>query len=318
MSELVVFKANELAISRYDLTEHETKLILCCVALLNPTIENPTIAERTITFTYQQYAQMMGLTHDNAYQRLKSSTRELMTRTVEIIYPTGAISERIFQWVNYAEFNRETQSIRIVFSEYILPYLFQLKRFIKYNLEHVKAFENKYSMRVYEWLLKELTQRKTHKANIEISIDEFKFMMMLENHKSYDLYKEFNRKILTPVTNDLNTYSNMTLGIEKRGRPADTLIFQVELDKQIDLVTELAKDSILSPKSASITPESNLHSGLRKTLHDALTAKIQLTGFESKFLHDMQIKHDLNGSFSWLTSKQRTTLEKILAKYGNI
>ena len=191
MSELVVFKANELAISRYDLTEHETKLILCCVALLNPTIENPTIAERTITFTYQQYAQMMGLTHDNAYQRLKSSTRELMTRTVEIIYPTGAISERIFQWVNYAEFNRETQSIRIVFSEYILPYLFQLKRFIKYNLEHVKAFENKYSMRVYEWLLKELTQRKTHKANIEISIDEFKFMMMLENHKSYDLYKEY-------------------------------------------------------------------------------------------------------------------------------
>ena len=37
MSELVVFKANELAVSRYDLTEHETKLILCCVALLNPT-----------------------------------------------------------------------------------------------------------------------------------------------------------------------------------------------------------------------------------------------------------------------------------------
>lgn len=318
MSELVVFKANELAISRYDLTEHETKLILCCVALLNPTIENPTIAERTITFTYQQYAQMMGLTHDNAYQRLKGSTRELMTRTVEIIYPTGAISERIFQWVNYAEFNRETQSVRIVFSEYILPYLFQLKRFIKYNLEHVKAFENKYSMRVYEWLLKELTQRKTHKANVEISINEFKFMMMLENHKSYDLYKEFNRKILTPVTKDLNTYSNMTLDIEKRGRPADTLIFQVELDKQIDLVTELAKDSILSPKSVSITPESNLHSGIRKTLHDALTAKIQLTSFEAKFLSDMQSKYDLNGSFSWLTQKQRTTLENILAKYGRI
>lgn len=34
----------------------------------------------------------------------------------------------------------------------------------------------------------------------------------------------------------------MKLTIEKRGRPADTLIFQVELDKQIDLVTELEKD----------------------------------------------------------------------------
>ncbi|QLO16964.1 replication initiation protein (plasmid) [Citrobacter freundii] len=318
MSELVVFKANELAISRYDLTEHETKLILCCVALLNPMIENPTIAERTVTFTYQQYAQMMGLTHDNAYQRLKSSTRELMTRTVEIIYPTGAISERIFQWVNYAEFNRETQSLRLVFSEYILPYLFQLKRFIKYNLEHVKAFENKYSMRVYEWLLKELTQRKTHKANIEISIDEFKFMMMLENHKSYELYKEFNRKILSPINKDINTYSNMTLSIEKYGRPAQTLIFQVELDKQIDLVTELAKDISDNKIPVATTPETHLHNGLRKTLNDALTAKIQLTSFEAKFLSDMQSKYDVNGSFSWLTQKQRTTLENILAKYGRI
>ncbi|MCV9050967.1 replication initiation protein, partial [Escherichia coli] len=111
------------------------------------------------------------------------------------------------------------------------------------------------------------------------------------------------------------------LEIEKRGRPVDTLIFQVKLDKQIDLVTELAKNSPSKTSDQiplSITPEAYLHKGLRKTLHDALTAKIQLTDFESKFLHDMQSKHDLNGSFSWLTSKQRNTLEKILAKYGQI
>ncbi|MDF4667339.1 replication initiation protein, partial [Vibrio parahaemolyticus] len=240
MSELVVFKANELAVSRYDLTEHETKLILCCVALLNPTLDTPSRADRTVSFTYQQYAKMMDLSPDNAYHRLNKATSELMTRTVEIIYPTGRISKRIFQWVNYAEFDRETQSLSLVFSEDILPYLFQLKKFIKYNLEHVKAFENKYSMRVYEWILKELTQRKTHKANIEISINDFKFMMMIE--KKYKEFKIFNRDVLKPVSKDLNTYSNMKLAIEKRGRPADSLIFQVELDKQIDLVTELEKD----------------------------------------------------------------------------
>ncbi|MFB9999103.1 replication initiation protein [Providencia rustigianii] len=96
MSELVVFKANELAVSRYDLTEHETKLILCCVALLNPTKENPTREDRTVTFTYQQYAQMMGLSLDNAYHRLNKATSELMTRTVEIIYPTGDIEKLYF------------------------------------------------------------------------------------------------------------------------------------------------------------------------------------------------------------------------------
>ncbi|ELC0529213.1 replication initiation protein, partial [Salmonella enterica subsp. enterica serovar Anatum] len=173
-------------------------------------------------------------------------------------------------------------------------------------------------MRIYEWLLKELTQRKTHKANISISIDEFKFMLMLE--KSYPEYKLLNHWVLKPISKDLNTYSNMKLTIEKRGRPADTLIFQVELDKQIDLVTELAKApaSKKEDKTIRLTPENRLHEGLKTTLHDALTAKIQLTSFEAKFLSDMQSKYDLNGSFTWLTQKQRTTLEKILAKYGRI
>lgn len=315
MSELVVFKANELAISRYDLTEHETKLILCCVALLNPTIENPTRKERTVAFTYNQYAQMMGISRENAYGVLAKATRELMTRTVEIRNPLIKGFE-IFQWTNYAKFSSE--KLELVFSEEILPYLFQLKTFIKYNLEHVKAFENKYSMRIYEWLLKELTQKKTHKANIEISLDEFKFMLMLE--KNYPEFKRLNQWVLKPIGKDLNTYSNMKLVIDKRGRPTDTLIFQVELDKQIDLVTELAKDAVQStdnrvPQTHS-TPENHLHGGLKKTLHDALTARIQLTSFEAKFLSDMQSKYDLNGSFSWLTDKQRTTLEKILAKYG--
>ncbi|MEY0234802.1 replication initiation protein, partial [Providencia rettgeri] len=65
-----------------------------------------------------------------------------------------------------------------------------------------------------------------------------------------------------------------------------------------------------------LTPENRLHEGLKTTLHDALTAKIQLNNFEAKFLSDMQSKYDLNGSFSWLTEKQRTTLENILMKYG--
>lgn len=322
MSELVVFKANELAVSRYDLTEHETKLILCCVALLNPTLEKPSREDRTVSFTYQQYAQMMDLSTENAYHRLNKATSELMTRTIEIIYPTGDTEKTIFQWVNFARFNRKNQSLELVFSEDILPYLFQLKKFIKYNLEHVKAFENKYSMRVYEWLLKELTQRKTNKANIEISVTEFKFMLMLEKHKSYNQYFEFNRKILTPVAKDLNSFSNMKLVIEKQGRPTDTLIFQVELDKQIDLVTELAKETEeIPPKAPRVRekkPTDRLIDGLRKTLHEAFGARIKLTAFENKFLNDMQAKYDLNGSFSWLTAKQQTTMERILSKFGNI
>jgi len=312
MSELVVFKANELAVSRYDLTEHETKLILFCVAKLNPTIENPTKDELTVKFSCSEYARTMGLSYENAWGRLNRATSDLFKRSVELIYPTGAVSKRIFNWTEYAEFNRAEQTVTLVFSSYIQPLLFHLKKFIKYNLKHVKAFENKYSMRIYEWLLKELSQRKTQMGNIEISINEFKFMLMLE--KNYPLYAELNRWILKPVTNDLNAHSNMKLAIKKRGRPADTLIFQIEL------VTEPTKDlaSKKADKTINLMSENHLYKVLKTILHDALTTKIQLTNFEAKFLSDMQSKYNLNSSFSWLTQKQRTMLEKILAKYEQI
>jgi plasmid replication initiation protein len=313
MSELVVFKANELAVSRYDLTEHETKLILYCVSLLNPMIENPTRKDRTVTFSSATYAEALEISPQNAWGRLNTATSELFKRSIEIIYPQGDISKRIFQWVNYAEFNRKNQSLELVFSEDILPYLFQLKKFIKYNLEHVKAFENKYSMRVYEWLLKELNQRKTHKANIEITLYDFKFMLMLENN--YPEYKELNRWVLKAVTQDLNTYSNMKITIQKRGRPADTLIFQVELDQQMDLVKELAHEETKPARKTQPIVIDNLHNELQKTLMFAQQLKIHLSAFENKFLNDMNSKYNATGSFSWLTQKQRDTLTKILTKY---
>ena len=85
-------------------------------------------------------------------------------------------------------------------------------------------------------------------------------------------------------------------------------------------MTELEKDSVSKKedKAIRLTSENRLHEGLKTTLHDALTAKIQLTSFEAKFLSDMQSKYDLNGSFTWLTQKQRAMLEKILAKYGRL
>ncbi len=315
MSELIVYKANELAVSRYDLTEQETKLILFCIGCINPSLSGMTIQERTVEFGYQEYAKYMGISNDLAYKNLTNSTRDLMNRSIELIYPVGDIERRIFNWAGLVEFNRKNQRVKLVFNEHLPPLLYQLKQFIKYNLEHVKSFKNKYSMRVYEWLLKELTQKKTRNANIKISIDDFKFMLMLENN--YHEYKLLNHWVLKPIAKDLNTYSNMHVSITKHGRPADTLIFQCELDKLVEITTDV--DSKVTKELGTAYNEPDpLISGLRKTLHDALTAKVQLSGFEAKFLSDMQSKYDLNGSFSWLTEKQLTTLRNILTKYGSL
>ncbi|EIO3283128.1 replication initiation protein, partial [Salmonella enterica] len=163
--------------------------------------------------------------------------------------------------------------------------------------------------------------KKTHKANIEISLKEFKFMLMIE--KKYPEYKLLNHWVLKPITNDMNTYSNMKVTIVKRGRPTDTLIFQCELDKQVDLVTDLAKAPVQTPDNdtrtpipdTKQTPDNWLYNGLKKLINEAMITHINLSKFELDFLNDMQGKYNLNGSFSWLTNKQRDKLEKILLRY---
>jgi plasmid replication initiation protein len=318
MAELVIYKANELAVSRYDLTEQESKLILCCVSMIDPTKE-PTKENRTISFTYNEYAKIMGISDDLAYQSLKNATRELMKKTIEIKSPLVK-GFTIFQWTNFARFTSER--LELTFSEQILPYLFRLKTFIKYNLEHVKSFNNKHSMHVYEWLLKELSQRKTNKASIEISIKDFKYMLMLD--KNYTDNRNLRSKLLNKIKDDINTHSNLKIDISTSGRPAVDLLFKCELDCQIDLVSEITKQNNNSTfKTPQNAPEdvkskrcNEMYSKVENALIMASMSKITLSAFESKFLNDLKSKYELNGSFNWLTEKQKATLTKIINKYG--
>lgn len=225
MSNLILYKAHELAVSRYSLTEQESKLITYCVSRINPTLEGSK-EERTIHVPYDEYATIMGMDKQLAKKNLNNSVKELIKRVVEVQHKDGTYSKEMFHWVNVARFNKSTQSVELTFSEEIQPYLFQLKSFIKYRLDHVKLFQNRHSIRVYEWLLSET---KSHKEkSIRISLVDFKYMLMMEN--KYQLFKKFNHEVLKKIVDDINTYSDLNLTLKTQGRPVHTLIWEVSHD----------------------------------------------------------------------------------------
>lgn len=146
-----------------------------------------------------------------------------------------------------------------------------------------------------------------HRANIEIGIDEFKFMLMLMLETKYKEFKTLNRDFLKPVMADMNSYSNMKLDIGKRGRPADTLIFQCELDKKVDFTKEFQE--AIPDKTLVDRPKADSEiviQDLKKLLLSIEESRVQPNSFEHKFLIDMKSKYDLNGSFSWLSPKQNS------------
>lgn len=317
MSELIIYKSNGLVVSRYDLTEQETRLISYGIAKLNPTLTNPTKEDRTVIIPYKEYAEFMGMSDKLAWTNLNNAISNLMSRTIEIINPDpkAEITKIIFQWVNRAEFNQENQAVELTFSKEIKPFLFNLNEFVKYKLVHIKSLNNKYSMRFYEILLKLLGETKKTKADVEVPLSEFKDMLVLE--ANYPTYKQFNQRILKMIIDDVNRNSNLNVSFTTKGRPVNTLVFSIEKKKQIELIENIAP---VEPKRK--THQQRLdEERITKTkyiLDDHKAGKITLSEKEFDLLCNMYKYYYDNGSFSLqgkITSKVIEFFDSVLNKY---
>lgn len=325
MSELIIYKANSLVVSRYDLTEQETKLILYSVAKLNPTSKGNEL-DRSVSIPYTEYAKAMGLADNLAWTNLNNAIKNLMSRTIEIVNPdpNAVISKVIFQWVNKAEFNEKNQAVELTFSKEIQPFLFNLKEFIKYKLENVKSLNNKYSMRIYEILLKSLNESKTTKKDVVISLSELKNLLVLDNN--YPDFKEFNRRVISVAVNDINKNSDLKIKVSKQGRPVDTLIFSVEKVtplKQLDLVNaieekEQAEKNALPKKRRATQKQRDNEIRFRSVMAmlDTHALKmIALTEQELKFLKSAKKQYEQKLDYGDFSEKQIAFLDGITAKY---
>ena len=229
VSDLIVYKANELTVSRYKLTEQETKLILYGVACLNPLKDGMSKEDRTVKISYKDYAKFMEIPESLAWTNLNNVARNLIHRVIEInLFENEQSKVKLFHWVNSVTYSDVEQSLELVFSDELKPYLFQLKRFVKYSLENVKNFSNRYSMQVYEWFLKELGERQVRAATITISPDDFRFMLMVDGeNSSYQDFRALRRHIIEKVIEDINNFSDISVQFSTKGRPVRKLIFEI-------------------------------------------------------------------------------------------
>ncbi|MDH2998051.1 replication initiation protein [Pasteurellaceae bacterium LFhippo2] len=324
MSELIIYKANELVVSRYDLTEQETRLISYAVAKLNP-MTNGSEEDRTVIIPYREYATAMKIDDSLAWHNLNNAVSELMQRTIEVVNPDpmAKIGKIIFQWVNQAKFDQQAQAVELTFSKEIRPFLFKMKEFIKYKLEHIRSMNNKYSMRFYEVLLKELGESKCTKKDVVFNIDNFKDLLMLE--ANYPTYKQFNQRILKVVIDDVNKNSNLKVSMKTQGRPVNTLIFSIEKttkNQQLDLVKEIEhaeqaeiEQKTVKRKTAKQQVEQRRYKGLKIIMEQHQKGEIDLNDYEKKFVPRMIEIYENYNNFEKASDPQIQKADVTLAKY---
>lgn len=225
MKALQVTKSNHLVEASYSLSLQEQRLLLACLAKIDPR-KDP---QKTMIITASEFSQMMGIDMSHAHRELYKAADKIYNQSITI---DNSEQAEEFRWVQHKiKSHKGEGKITITWSDPVLKYISQLKaRFTTYKLHHITQLQSPYSIRLYELLM----QFNSTKERV-INVDDFRNILKLE--EKYAQFKILNRDVIKPAVKELNQRSDLVITYEtiKQGRNVVALAFEFKQNAQLKL-----------------------------------------------------------------------------------
>lgn len=185
MSDIQIH-ANAITVARYDYTVTEKKIVYRIIQHLQEKMQKG--VDETLFGDLILFIPMQDLVSHEHYNRVRQGLVSLRRKDFEITTPDqidhSGKGEHGFLnvgFVNWTEYNRNTGLVEFEVSRKLMPYLLELaKGFTSYSLNVALSLKSVYSQRIYECCCR---FRSTGVWNI--SIEDFKTMLAIENEKTY-------------------------------------------------------------------------------------------------------------------------------------
>ena len=203
--------------SRYSLSLQQQKILLYFISRIKPNDEQHTMYELSV----KDFAKVCGYVEDSGYyyQSIKTDIKKLRDVSSWIEVEPGR--EVLFSWIDRAEIDRHSGTLRVSFHSTVAPYLFELsERYTQYSLANVLCLSHKYSIRLYEFLYS-----MQYKKEFEMPIDELRKRIDAEN---YSRFCHFNDRVLKPSIQEIDQFTdlNVEYAFRKTGRTITHIIFK--------------------------------------------------------------------------------------------
>ena len=245
-SNLVV-KDNALIEASFNLSLIEHRLMLLAI-VQGREIQNLTSSTQ-LEIRATDYEKQFNIHPKEAYNALKSACELLFERRFSYIdrYKGNKLIKKV-RWVSEIGYLENQGLVLINLSETVVSLISRLEeQFTKYHLNQVSGFKSKYSIRLYELIIKWLSNGSTQKyelldlrAKLGLSDTEYKTMSL------------FKANVIDKAVNEINKKSDLTVSYEqfKQGRTITHILFKMKqkpqsktkplalTDKQIDLFAE--------------------------------------------------------------------------------
>ena len=236
--EYLVVKSNQLVQkNRYELSLQEQKVVAFICSMIKPVEPSPETYGKLFQLEYEfdirEYCQVCGLDYDNGknYIDIKTTLKGLRDKSMWITMPDG--SESLCGWLSKANVSKRSGKALIKLDEDLVPYLFELKqKFTQYKLIQVLGMKSAFSIRMYE-----LMKSYANMQWAEFAIDELKRLLMVQDVKSYENFKDFRRFVLEIALREINEYTDLNVFYQtvKKGRKVIRVVFNITEKQEPEL-----------------------------------------------------------------------------------
>lgn len=225
-SRLVV-KDNSLIDASFNLSLVEQRIMLMAIVEAR---ELPKLTFNTpIKVPVKSYIDQFKVASSTAYESLQDAVDTLFER--QFSYYDPVMDERFKErWIYKASYIDDKGHVVMFFTPTVISMISRLyKNFTQYLIDEVSDFKSKYSVRLYELLIKykELGSSKKY------TIDELRSLLGVENTE-YKTMSLFKVNVLDKAVKEINTKTDIQIKYDqfKEGRTISHILFKLSKKKE--------------------------------------------------------------------------------------
>lgn len=213
-----------------------------------------------------------ALRHDYL-QTIMTNLMDKSTFTVKYTKENGKKKTEIFAPFSKIEFSEDESTVKLSFSNKIMPYITELKKnFTQYRIEDLRHFTSSNTITIYKVLMMYYNQYTNYIANGKrtkeelesflnpvIDVSELK-ALTVQGKKSYDRFSDLKKRVIEPAIKEINEHTefNITYDTIRVGRKIAKIQFHISNNSTEKLIGELTAEKKLSLSDVQNSPYTAL------------------------------------------------------------
>lgn len=251
--EMMVYKHNDLVQkTRHELSMAQQKAMIYICSLIKPNSD-----ELEYTFDIAEYIKVCGMAKSGkTYEEIKRTLGELRDKGWWLP-PDEKGNEPRVSWLNKVVTNQKSGKVKIRLDEDLAPFLLHIKeQTTRYELFYILPLSSGYAIQLYE-----LLKSYAWTGQWLVSIDEFKFRLMLEKNPSYNSWGKVKEKVVDVALKQINEFTDLHVLYKDnggRGKKATKIAFVInfkEKDEQQKAIENIEAFLSAAEQEVSATDE---------------------------------------------------------------